>query len=177
MEDFTMSPSLIKPMGGHLQEPLPSNINEMTADMLLLIVKHLHQENGSLIQSVYSMQQEMTMMTKRYAEIMALARERESQTLALFESRKQTEMEEARRYVLQLEARVKQLESGGQQLATTAGFGNQDLFAGYREEMSSNSTGHHHHHKKKMWSKTPVVRCGNCAEYGHESADCKVRFV
>ncbi|KAI7906132.1 uncharacterized protein BX663DRAFT_549237 [Cokeromyces recurvatus] len=165
-----------------LQEPLPANINEMSADMLLLIVKNLHRENGTLIQSVYSMQQEMSMMTNRYAEIMALAREREAQTLALFESRKQTEMEEARRYVLSLEARVKQLE---EQLSkphstnmTTAGFGNQDLFAGYREEMSTSS--HHHnnhnrnnHHNRKLWQKNTIIRCGNCGEMGHASAECK----
>ncbi|OBZ88319.1 hypothetical protein A0J61_03640 [Choanephora cucurbitarum] len=176
VEEFPVAAPTFKPLStGNLQEPLPSNINQMNADMLLLIVKHLHHENGTLIHSVYSMQQEMAMMTKRYSEIMALAREREAQTLALYESRKQTEMEEARRYVLQLEARLKQYESGGH-LATTAGFGNQDLFAGYREEMSSNNNNNNgNQHKRKMWSKNSVVRCGNCAEYGHESADCKVR--
>jgi hypothetical protein len=175
-----------------LQDPLPANLNELDAASLLVIVMNLHRENGALIQSVYTMQQEMSMMSTRYAEVMTLARERESQTLALFESRKQTEMEEARRYVLNLEARVKQME---EQLkgnnGTTAGFGNQDLFAGYREEMStggsshqnnntsSSSTRNHHHHNnhhhgRKLWQKNAVVRCGNCGEVGHASAECKV---
>ncbi|KAI9478424.1 MAG: hypothetical protein EXX96DRAFT_247738 [Benjaminiella poitrasii] len=168
-----------------LQEPLPANINEMSTDMLLLIVKNLHRENGTLIQSVYSMQQEMSMMTNRYAEIMALAREREAQTLALFESRKQTEMEEARRYVLSLEARVKELEeqinkTNNATSMATAGFGNQDLFAGYREEMSTTSHHHHHNnhgrniqHNRKLWQKNNIIRCGNCGEMGHASAECK----
>ena len=177
-----------------LQEPLPHDIDEMSTDMLLMIVKNLHRENGNLIQSVYSMQQEMGMMTSRYAEIIALARERETQTLALFESRKQTEMEEARRYVLSLEARVKQLEEQGhhhqQQQAqghtSIAGFGNQDLFAGYREEMApaqQQQQPHHHHnhqnhrnHSRKLWQKNTVVRCGNCGEVGHASQECKVNI-
>lgn len=197
-----------------LQDPLPTNLNELDAASLLVIVMSLHRENGTLIQSVYTMQQEMSMLSNRYAEVMNLTRERESQTLALFESRKQTEMEEARRYVLSLEARIKQME---EQLkgnvhtnATIAGFGNQDLFAGYREEMSTGSSGHsgsnnggattshhhnnrNHHHQnsnnsnnsnqhhphqsRKIWQKNNVVvRCGNCGEVGHASAECKVKY-
>lgn len=181
-----MSTTPLLPTANQLQEPLPHDLEEMSSDMLLLIVKNLHRENGSLIQSVYNMQQEMGMMTSRYAEIIALARERETQTLALFESRKQTEMEEARRLVLSLEARVKQLEEQGQEQrpkASTAGFGNQDLFAGYREEMvpqQQSPQQHHNHnhrnHTRKLWQKNSVVRCSNCGEVGHASQECKVNI-
>lgn len=184
----SMASTPLQSASNPLQEPLPHDLDEMSSDMLLLIVKNLHRENGNLIQSVYNMQQEMGMMTSRYAEIIALARERETQTLALFESRKQTEMEEARRYVLSLEARVKQLEEQGQQQASTgtAGFGNQDLFAGYREEMAPQQQqpaqqhhhqNHHRNHSRKLWQKNTVVRCSNCGEVGHASQECKVNSV
>ncbi|KAI7888235.1 uncharacterized protein EV154DRAFT_518384, partial [Mucor mucedo] len=166
-----------------LQDPLPNNLDDMAPEMLALVCKNLHRENGSLLQSVYSMQQEMTMMTTRYTEIMSLARERETQNLKLFESRKQTELEDIRRYVLSLEARLKQMEEKSDRV--TAGFGNQDLFAGYREEMRTTSppnTSHNQHHgsrsnyngnNRKLWPKHAVVRCGNCGDTGHESAECK----
>lgn len=182
-----MATAPLQPTSNQFQEPLPQDMEEMSSDMLILIAKNLHRENGNLIQSVYNMQQEMGMMTSRYAEIIALARERETQTLALFESRKQTEMEEARRYVLSLEARVKQLEEQGQQQAKTgtAGFGNQDLFAGYREEMApqqqsaqpDHAQNHHRNHSRKLWQKNTVVRCSNCGEVGHASQECKVNIV
>lgn len=168
------------------QDPLPDNLIDMAPDMLALVCSNLHRENGSLLQSVYSMQQDMTMMTTRYTEIMSLAREREAQNLKLFESRKQTELEDIRRYVLSLEARLKQMEEKNDRV--TAGFGNQDLFAGYREEMRTTSppnTNHNQHHgsrnnysgnNRKLWQKhNTVVRCGNCGEIGHESAECKVK--
>ncbi|KAI8979125.1 hypothetical protein BDF20DRAFT_912749 [Mycotypha africana] len=209
----TLSSSLLASTT-QLQEPLPPNFNEMNADMLRIVVSKLHQENATLLRSVYSLQHDLSMMTNRYSEIMALGREREAQTLALFESKKQTEMEETRRYVLSLEARVKQLEEqlknnngntsgffggGGNSNnnSTTAGFGSQDLFAGYRVEMSTTPTsgnqnneghpayhhrsnsnsGHSHHNRhhsgRKLWQKNSVIRCGNCGEVGHASAECK----
>ncbi|KAI8638225.1 hypothetical protein BD408DRAFT_446955 [Parasitella parasitica] len=163
----------MQPTTNQWQEPLPSGIYEMSPDMLLMIIKNLHRENGSLIQSVYNMQQEMSMMTGRYAQIIALARERETQTLALFETRKQTEMEEVRRYVLTLEARVEQLEEQqAKNHAGTVGFGNQDLFAGYREEQQQQQN-QNRNHSKKLWQKNTVIRCGNCGEVGHASQECK----
>ncbi|ORE01912.1 hypothetical protein BCV72DRAFT_63082, partial [Rhizopus microsporus var. microsporus] len=167
-----------------LQEPLPANIDDFGKDMLLLMVKNLHRENSTLISTVYSLQQDMAMMNQRYAEILALAREREAQTVQLLETRKQTELEKAKRYCISLESRVKELEEkvrGGYHDRTTAGFENQDLFAGYRDEMNSgsnnNSSNNHSFHQnrghRKMWSKATVIRCGNCGETGHSSAECK----
>ncbi|GAA5817492.1 hypothetical protein MFLAVUS_011040 [Mucor flavus] len=163
-----------------IQNPLPGNLADMKSDMLVMMCNNLHRENGSLLQTVYSMQQEMTMMTTRYTEIMSLAREREAQNLKLFESRKQTEMEEIRRYVLSLEARMKQMEEKSDRV--TAGFGNQDLFAGYREEMRTTSPPNNQHqqqgprsntYNRKLWKNNNVIRCGNCGETGHESTACK----
>ncbi|KAG0170401.1 hypothetical protein DFQ28_002677 [Apophysomyces sp. BC1034] len=153
--------------------PSSEKIRGMNQENLVMMVQNLHRENAQLIQTIMSTQQEMTMMTGRYSELMTLSREREAQTLQLFEARKQTEMEEARRYILSLEARINTLENqlkstgkpGG---GITAGFGNQDLFAGYREEMQSN-----HHRGKRMWKKQVVVRCGNCGGSGHTSAECQ----
>lgn len=171
-----------------LQEPLPANIDDFSKDMLLLMVKNLHRENSTLISTVYSLQQDMAMMNQRYAEIFALAREREAQTVQLLETRKQTELEKAKRYCISLESRIKDLEEkvrGGYHDRTTAGFENQDLFAGYRDEMNSgsnnNSSNNHGFHQnrghRKMWSKAIVIRCGNCGETGHSSAECKVNIA
>ncbi|GAA5798271.1 hypothetical protein HPULCUR_003671 [Helicostylum pulchrum] len=173
---FIMAPQI------QMQNPLPSNLADVKPDMLVMMCNNLHCENGSLLQTVYSMQQEMAMMTTRYTEIMSLAREREAQNLKLFESRKQTEMEEIRRYVLSLEARLKQMEEKSDRV--TAGFGNQDLFAGYREEMRTTSPPNNQHqqqgsrnnnYNRKLWKNNNVIRCGNCGETGHESTACKVK--
>ncbi|KAI8076069.1 hypothetical protein BDF21DRAFT_453392 [Thamnidium elegans] len=171
---FVMTPQV------QIQNSLPGNLADMKPDMLVMMCNNLHRENGSLLQTVHSMQQEMSMMTTRYTEIMSLAREREAQNLKLFESRKQTEMEEIRRYVLSLEAHVKQLEEKSDRV--TAGFGNQDLFAGYREEMRTTSPPSNQHqqqgsrsnnYNRKLWKNNNVIRCGNCGETGHESTACK----
>ncbi|KAF7728263.1 hypothetical protein EC973_006437 [Apophysomyces ossiformis] len=153
--------------------PSPDKLLTMNQENLIMMIQNLHRENAQLIQTILSTQQEMTMMTGRYSELMTLSREREAQTLQLFEARKQTEMEEARRYILSLEARINTLENqlkstGKPGSGITAGFGNQDLFAGYREEMQSN-----HHRGKRSWKKPVVVRCGNCGGSGHTSAECQ----
>ncbi|CAO3697783.1 unnamed protein product [Rhizopus stolonifer] len=153
------------------QEPLPANVDEFGKDMLLLMVKNLHRENSTLISSVYSQQQDMAMMNKRYTEVMALTRERETQTVQLLETRQKTELEKAKAYVISLESRIKELE---QNKAQTVGFGNQDLFAGYRDEMKSPTNNYQRNNtNKKMWQKSAVIRCGNCGETGHSSSDCK----
>ncbi|KAI9269827.1 hypothetical protein BY458DRAFT_510542 [Sporodiniella umbellata] len=156
-----------------LQEPLPGNVDEFGKDMLLLMVKNLHRENSTLISSVYSLQQDMAMMNKRYNEVMALTREREAQTVQLLETRQQTELEKAKAYVLSLESRLKEMEQKNAQDRPIAGFGNQDLFAGYRDEMKSpNNPNIQKHSHKKLWQKSTVIRCGNCGETGHSSSDC-----
>ncbi|KAG1438862.1 hypothetical protein G6F56_012497 [Rhizopus delemar] len=164
--------SLMPNVTTQFQEPLPANVDEFGKDMLLLMVKNLHRENSTLISSVYSQQQDMAMMNKRYTEVMALTRERETQTVQLLETRQKTEMEKAKAYVISLESRIKELE---QSKAQTAGFGNQDLFAGYRDEMKSPTNNYQRNNtNKKMWQKSAVIRCGNCGETGHSSSDCKV---
>ncbi|KAG1339503.1 hypothetical protein G6F62_005760 [Rhizopus arrhizus] len=179
---FMNQTSFIPPLNNaaQLQEPLPPNVDEFGKDMLLLMVKNLHRENSTLINTVYTLQQDMAMMNKRYTEVMALAREREAQTVQLIETRKQTEIEKAKAYVISLESRIKELEEQARQMnyqdRPTAGFGNQDLFAGYREEMRStpnNNNQQGRNNNRKLWSKTAVVRCGNCGETGHSSTDCK----
>ncbi|KAI8887966.1 hypothetical protein K501DRAFT_174312 [Backusella circina FSU 941] len=159
-----------------LQAPLPSNLDELGSDNLTLLARNLHNQNSQLIQTVYSMQSEITMMTRRYSDIITLTREKEQQTLQLLEARRQTDLEEARRYVLNLEARIKQLEY---QTKITAGFGNQDLFAGYRDEMGggqhpqhNNNNNNNNNNRRKMWSKHYSLRCGNCGQEGHASNDC-----
>ena len=139
-----------------------------------------------LLQQLIAAQQEMALQTTRYSEMMTISRERESQMMQLFEARKQTELEEGRRYILSLEAHIGKLENqlkaaaaaaatgGGNGLGgVTAGFGNQDLFAGYREEMRSNQQ--HRGRGRNYYNKPAIVRCGNCGGSGHTSAECQVR--
>jgi hypothetical protein len=149
-----------------LQAPLPPNLDELGSDNLILLARNLYNQNSQLIQTVYSMQSETTMMTRRYTDIITLTREKEQQTIQLLEARRQTDLEEARRYVLGLEARIKQLE----QTKTTASFGNHDLFTGHHDEMG----GRPQQNRRKMWSKHHSLRCGNCGQEGHASNDCTV---
>ncbi|KAI9495091.1 hypothetical protein BDB00DRAFT_927778 [Zychaea mexicana] len=180
----------------HQQDIVPAEqMRVMSHDSLVNFVQNLQRDNTRLLQTLIGAQQEMSMQTSRYTELMSLSRERETQLLELFEARKQTEMEEARRYILSLEARISTLEGqlqtataaaaaaaaassssnnnshhnrerGGSLGGATAGFGNQDLFAGYREEMRTSQRG-------RRYNKNAVVRCGNCGGSGHTSAECQ----
>ncbi|KAI9253426.1 hypothetical protein BDA99DRAFT_607571 [Phascolomyces articulosus] len=178
------------------QEPVPAEqMRTMSHDTLITFVQTIQRDNSRLLQSLIAAQQEMTMQTSRYSELMTLSRERETQLLQLFEARKQTEMEEARRYILSLEARISTLETqlksannaaaaaaaaaannnngGGDVGGITAGFGNQDLFAGYRESMRSNNHSTRGGGRRYYNKQPPIIRCGNCGGSGHTSAECQ----
>lgn len=159
-------------------------IRNMSPENMIAFVQNLQQENMRLLQQLIAAQQEMALQTTRYSEMMTISRERESQMMQLFEARKQTELEEGRRYILSLEAHIGKLENqlkaaaaaatggGGNGIGgVTAGFGNQDLFAGYREEMRSNQQ---HRGRRNYYNKPAIVRCGNCGGSGHTSAECQV---
>ncbi|KAI9266518.1 hypothetical protein BDA99DRAFT_505904 [Phascolomyces articulosus] len=173
------------------QMTVPDEIHNLGHDNLIALVNNLHQENGQLVHAMNSMRQEMIMMTRQYTGMMTLSREREEQMTQLFEAHRRTDMEEARRHIAALESKINTLHLQQQQqqqqqhepplispLKTSvapgsgimAGFGNQDLFAGYREEMRSN-----HHNNRKLWQKSVRVRCGNCGGTGHSSSECKVK--
>lgn len=157
-----------------------SHLNQAS---LIGVIHSLRIENQQLQQSMVSMQQALTMT-------MTLAKEREEQTLQLFNSRKQSEMEEARMYILSLEDQINDLRSQvrAQTTAspTTNAFVNQDLFASYRQEMHTddstqqqqprNNHGHYPRRqgKKPYWQNRTVVKCSNCGQSDHTSSECKV---
>ncbi|KAI9492054.1 hypothetical protein BDB00DRAFT_830007 [Zychaea mexicana] len=171
------------------QIPVPDEVRDLSPDNLIALVHNLHQENGQLVHAMNSMRQEMALMTRQYTDMMTLSREREEQLTQIFEARRRTDMEESRRHFAGLESKINNLQLQQQQqqqheqpsllspiktssaapgAGIMAGFGNQDLFAGYREEMRSN-----HHHNRKLWQKSVRVRCGNCGGTGHSSSECK----
>ncbi|KAI7856810.1 hypothetical protein BDC45DRAFT_566874 [Circinella umbellata] len=169
------------------QMAVPDEIRELSHDNLVTLVHNLHQENSQIVHAMNSLRQEMTMMTRQYTDMVTLSREREEQMAQLFEARRRTDIEEARRHIAILESKISTLQLQQQQqqqqepplinpIKTSAapgsgimaGFGNQDLFAGYREEMRSN-----HHNNRKLWQKNTRVRCGNCGGAGHSSSECK----
>ncbi|KAI7886084.1 hypothetical protein K492DRAFT_178794 [Lichtheimia hyalospora FSU 10163] len=165
-------------------------ITSLSHDQLVALVTSLRQENGQLMQAVTAMRQEMGMVSRQYAEMMALSREREEQMAQLYETRRRADMEEARRHISALEAKVSAMQQhdglspikcgppasigvnssgmGGVGSGVMAGFGNQDLFAGYREEMRSQQ-----YNARHLWQNSIRMRCGNCGGLGHASSDCK----
>jgi hypothetical protein len=160
-----------------------SQLNQLNQDSLINVIHSLRIENQQLQQSMVSMQQALTMT-------MTLAKEREEQTLQLFNTRKQSEMEEARVYILALEEQISDLRSQmriqNAPPPTTNAFVNQDLFASYRQEIHTddptqqqqfrNNPGHYprRQSKKPYWQNRTVVKCSNCGQSDHTSGECKV---
>ncbi|KAI8138969.1 hypothetical protein BJV82DRAFT_628573 [Fennellomyces sp. T-0311] len=164
------------------QVSIPDEIRDLSHEKLIVLVNNLHQENGQLVQAMNSMHQEMALLSRQYTDTITLSREREEQIAQLFEARRRTDTEQARRHIATLEAKINALQmqqqhepslmsplkSAAPGAGIMAGFGNQDLFAGYREEMRSN-----HHNNRKLWQKSVRIRCSNCGEMGHSSTECK----
>ncbi|CAO3646334.1 unnamed protein product [Cunninghamella blakesleeana] len=184
------------PMGN--QSTNVDQLRGMSSDSLITMIHSLRFENDQLKQSMSTLQQTVNMT-------LTLAREREEQTIQLFNTRKQADLEEARIYILSLEAKINDLESQIRMQPvnpTRTGFDNQDIFAGYREEMrvgSGRNTnindrnrpynqrpgtgassggfggggGSSHPGGRKLWQRATIVKCSNCGESGHASSDCK----
>ncbi|KAI9308116.1 hypothetical protein BJ944DRAFT_246837 [Cunninghamella echinulata] len=171
-------------------------LHGMSTDSLILMIQALQFENEQLKQSMSNLQQTVSMT-------LALAKDREEQTIQLFNSRKQADLEKARIYTLSLESKIQDLESqirmqsannnninssNHQPLIARTGFDNQDIFADYREEMrvgsgrnTTNDRFRQYNQRsnttgnsgKKLWSRTTIVKCSNCGESGHASSDCQ----
>ncbi|KAG2179421.1 hypothetical protein INT44_006267 [Umbelopsis vinacea] len=169
------------------------NMAHQHPDTLVSVVQNLQLENAQLVNALISVQQELNTMNARYGELVTLAREREAQ--------KALEMEEARRYILKLEAKVHLLEptEGNQfdvsrrnmERETNSGrtFANDEFTGHGREErhrrqplskprhQSSSSTVENQDRDRKrinnMWRDSRVIKCGNCGEAGHKSSDCQ----
>ncbi|KAG0163850.1 hypothetical protein DFQ28_011201 [Apophysomyces sp. BC1034] len=125
-----------------------SQMDEISRDHLVKQVQVLYRENVQLTQNLVSMRQEMASLNGRYADQMTFAREREAQTFELHETRKKTEIEEIRRYILSLESQIETLEhqvKKSKRPGMMAGFRNQDWQTGYREGM---------HGGYRWWQKT-----------------------
>ncbi|KAH8553804.1 hypothetical protein BGW37DRAFT_549948 [Umbelopsis sp. PMI_123] len=136
---------------------------------VLAMIAHLQAENGQLVNAFLSVQQELNNMNIREREAI-----------------KVNEMGEARRYILKLEAKLHLLE---QDDAST--FDPYDHGAGQRRQerkrqplSKSNrplSTGGGDNQDRRrtnnMWLDTRTVKCGNCGEPGHKSADCQTKLI
>lgn len=151
---------------------IPEQVRDMSHEGLLTTIQKLAQENNRLIQAMNAMQLEIS---RKQFEMSATMREREEQLVQFFEARRKNDLEQARRYIVSLEAQIQMLKEGGsfEQSSRTgfgamAGFGNQDLFANYRQEVQST-----HSPRQRLWHKGVRVRCGNCGEVGHASTECK----
>lgn len=135
--------------------PIPQNLfNDLSREELLALVQHMYQENSQLSQKLQSTLYDMSIMSQRYTEMSMIVREREEQLAQLYARQRRLDF---------FERRTRLVKEPSKQ--PMAGFGNQDLFAGYREEMRSSS--------RSIWQK---VRCSNCGELGHTSSECKVHI-
>ncbi|CAO3696612.1 unnamed protein product [Umbelopsis ramanniana] len=172
---------------------LYDNMAHQHPDTLVSVVQGLQAENTQLVNALLSVQQELNTMNARYGELVTLAREREAQ--------KALEMEEARRYILKLEAKVHLLEPAegshfdvsrrNLERETNSGrtYSN-DEFTGHsredrhrrqplskpRHQSSSSAFENQDRDRRRnnnMWRDSRVIKCGNCGEAGHKSSDCQ----
>jgi hypothetical protein len=171
------------------------NMAHQHPDTLVSVVQGLQAENAQLVNALLSVQQELNTMNARYGELVTLAREREAQ--------KALEMEEARRYILKLEAKVHLLEPAegshfdvsrrNLERETNSGhtYSNDNEFTGPsredrhrrqplskpRHQSSSSAFENQDRDRRRnnnMWRDSRVIKCGNCGESGHKSSDCQV---
>lgn len=174
---------------------LYDNMAHQHPDTLVSMVQGLQAENAQLVNALLSVQQELNTMNARYGELVTLAREREAQ--------KALEMEEARRYILKLEAKVHLLEPAegshfdvgrrNMERETNNGghtYSNDEFTGQSREERQRRQPLSKPRHQSSgfafenqdrdrrrnnnMWRDSRVIKCGNCGEAGHKSSDCQV---
>lgn len=173
------------PPGLQMASPVISQTSAASLDTMsqqptnvLAMVANLQAENGQLVNALLSVQQDLNNMSIRYNELVKLAREREAI--------KANEMEEARRYILKLEAKLHLLEQDDTNTIDT----NDHVTGQRRQERKrqplskptrpSSSGGGDNQDRRRtnnMWRDTRAVKCGNCGEPGHKSADCQVRTI
>ncbi|KAJ2963153.1 hypothetical protein NQZ79_g1850 [Umbelopsis isabellina] len=166
------------PAISHASAASLDNMSQQQPANVLAMVANLQAENGQLLNALLSVQQDLNNMSIRYNELVKLAREREAI--------KANEMEEARRYILKLEAKLHLLEQDD-----TSSIDPHDHVTGQRRQerkrqplskpnRPSSSGGGENQDRRRtnnMWRDTRAVKCGNCGEPGHKSADCQVRRI
>lgn len=188
-------------LGNQLQNQLVNNPSVVPFDnmgpqqpnTLISLINNLQAENTQLVNALLSVQQELNTVNARYGELVTLAREREAQ--------KSVEMEEARRYILKLEAKVHLLErtenstsfeftrrsnepdSGHSHSHANDNFGGhgrsdkyqrQPLSKPRHQSSFSNSDNQDRDRRRNMWRDSRAIKCGNCGESGHKSSECQV---
>jgi hypothetical protein len=167
------------------------NIDTLSRSDLIMLVQNLSTEKDQLVATLISMQQEVQAMSARYAKLVEVARDREIQTIQMIETRKQQEMEEAKKYIQTLELRISQLEkqnnasnsestspksesSPGSPIGTghntqaPSGF---SLFPTINRPPKYLNSWRNHSSGSRPFSN---MRCGNCGDQGHVSQECIV---
>jgi hypothetical protein len=180
---------------GNYDDTSKLNLDVLNRSDLILLIQNLSTEKTQLVNTMILMQQEVKAMTVKYANLVEMAREREFQ----IETRKQQEMEEAKKYIQTLELRISQLEkqniagngnsestspksnsspespigtSSTSQISQPSGF---NLFP-------TNRTGPGPLIGSKKYlnpwrspnSGSRHMRCGNCGDQGHVSQECTI---
>jgi len=161
---------------------------------LIMLVHNLQKENTNLVSTLIQMQQEVKGMNARYSELVDMAREREVQTVQLLQARKQQEMEDATRYIQMLEMKIAHLEknrhgsSQPESPLTESAPQSPSLAIGGLPNSQAGSTSTSSFSMNYQFANTSQsflnpwrgastpratsLRCGNCGEQGHVSADC-----
>ncbi|GBB83947.1 hypothetical protein RclHR1_01060011 [Rhizophagus clarus] len=167
------------------------NLDVLNRSDLIMLVQNLSAEKTQLVNTMILMQQEVKAMTVRYANLADIARDREFQ----IETRKQQELEEAKKYIQTLELRISQLEmlnitsngnsestspksSSSPEISSTSQISQQSGF----NLFPTNRTGPGPLIGSKKYlnpwrnptSSTRQMRCGNCGDQGHVSQECTV---
>ncbi|KAI9315314.1 hypothetical protein BX666DRAFT_385481 [Dichotomocladium elegans] len=153
-------------------------LSRIEHNQLAALAFRLQCENSQLDHALRVMRQDMSIISRQYADAVAMARDREEQITQMYEARRRADIEAARQQINILEAKIVAMQQHNglspincnpiSSPGVMAGFGNQDLFAGYREQMLSSQQ-----YSQKPWQISIRVRCGNCGELGHASAECK----
>ncbi|CAG8521932.1 8620_t:CDS:1 [Funneliformis mosseae] len=181
------------PSNGIYDDVSKLNLDTLSRSDLTMLIQNLFTEKAQLVSTLISVQQEVKAMTDRYANLLEVARDREFQTIQMFETRKQQEMEEAMKYIQTLELRITQLEkqnhvgnnneSSSPKNSSSPGSPIGSSSTSQTTQSSSSgfslfptnrtSTGGSKKYSNP-WRAPSSVRCGNCGDQGHVSQDCTI---
>ncbi|CAI2181661.1 18194_t:CDS:2 [Funneliformis geosporum] len=181
------------PSNGIYDDASNLNLDTLSRSDMTMLIQNLFTEKAQLLSTLISMQKEVKAMTDRYANLLEVARDREFQTIQMFETRKQQEMEEAMKYIQTLELRISQLEkqnhvgnnneslspknssspgspigSSNTSQTTQSSSSGFSLFPTNRTNTGGSKK------YSNPWRTPSSVRCGNCGDQGHVSQDCTI---
>ncbi|CAB4394763.1 unnamed protein product [Rhizophagus irregularis] len=179
---------------GNYDDASKLNLDVLNRSDLIMLIQNLSAEKTQLVNTLILMQQEVKAMGARYANLVEMARDREFQ----IETRKQQELEEAKKYIQTLELRISHLEkqniasNGNSESTSPKSSSSPESPIGTSTSQISQPSGFNLFPNNRTgpgpligskkylnpWrsptSGSRHMRCGNCGDQGHVSQECTV---